>query len=269
MAKTFLGIGSYSVPLHIKHNKINAFSLIDIAKEHNIKCIQIADNLPLSFLLPEELIKLKNKIKKNGMTLETGMRGITVSNLDNYIELTHFLESKLLRCVIDKSGFTPTEEEINTILKNALPKLKEYNITLGIENHDRFFSCQFKKIIERIDSRHIGIVLDTANSLSKEEPLDAVLDNLAHYTVSFHVKDYDIIRNPYGMGLLITGMPSGKGRLDIPTILSRLYNEARNDFSSIIEFWIDEKEDQDSSLKEEKAWLNESIAFMEQIIATQ
>ena len=64
------------------------------------------------------------------------------------------------------------------------------------------------------------------------------------------------------MGLLITGTPAGKGRLDIPGIIKRLEGEAQSDFSSIIEFWIDEEKTLDDSLEKEDRWLDESIRYM-------
>ncbi len=262
MARTTLGIGSYSMPIHVRHGKMNAFDIVDIAREKELKVVQIADNISLSKLSMEELETLRGKAKLYGITLETGLRGIMPENLERHIELTHALDSHLLRAVIDAKDFQPTKDEIHSILKKIQPKLEEYDITLGIENHDRFYSDEFKEIIRKLKSKHFGIVLDTANSLSKEEPISSVLDNLAPYSVCFHIKDYKIIRNPYGMGLLITGTPAGKGRLDIPGIIKRLEGEAQSDFSSIIEFWIDEEKTLDDSLEKEDRWLDESIRYM-------
>lgn len=266
MVTSFLGIGSYSLPLHIKHGKVNVFSLLKKAEEYDIHTLQIADNIQLPEISKDELFEFRKELNEKNMRLETGLRGLTKENLDKYIEITHFFGSHLLRCVIDKKNFTPSKEGVVTILKEYLPKLKEYDITIGIENHDRFFSYEFREIIEAINSQYVGIVLDTANSLAKEEHLEDVLDNLSPYTVSFHVKDYDIIRNPYGMGLLITGRPSGQGRLNIPKILDSLYKTAKSDFSSIIEFWIDEDADISNTLSKEDNWLKESIAYMHNLL---
>ncbi|MPN08659.1 hypothetical protein SDC9_155944 [bioreactor metagenome] len=212
-------------------------------------------------------MELKTFAAHNCITLEIGLRGIIPKNLETYIEISHQLDVRLLRCVIDAPGFTPEFSQIHTILNQFLPLLKEHNIVLGIENHDRFTTAEFAEVIEKLDDPHYGIVLDTVNSLANEESVEQVLNNLARYTVCFHVKDYQIVRNPYGMGLLVTGTPSGKGRLDIKSIIERLRNDAQQDFSTIIELWMDREHTEGESLHKEEVWAKESISYMKEVFA--
>ena len=66
-------------------------------------------------------------------------------------------------------------------------------------------------MIAQIGHPLVGLVVDGANSLSTEEPIDEVLQYMAPYCVCFHVKDYTIQRSNSGVGLAITGMPPGRG----------------------------------------------------------
>ena len=45
-------------------------------------------------------------------------------------------------------------------------------------------------IRDRIGHPLVGLVVDSTNSLSTEEPIDEVLQYMAPYCVCFHVKDY-------------------------------------------------------------------------------
>lgn len=270
--KTRLGISSYcypfavGVPGFMPPRPMTAEELVNKATELKVSVVQIADNLPLDRLTDIQLDGLASYAQRNGISLEVGTRGIQPENIGRYIEIAKRLNSNLLRCVIDSAGYEPDLGEIHAVLSGILPKLRKENIVLGIENHDRFKSNIFKKIVKNLNDSYIGIVLDTVNSFSCEENTEAVLKNLAQYTVNFHIKDFSIKRIQNQMGLIVTGTPAGEGLLKLPRVLETLKIKAQSDFSSILEFWMNPEPTIEKTLEKESYWVEKSINFLRTLI---
>ena len=74
---------------------------------------------------------------------------MTPGNLEKYIRIAAFLESPILRFVIDGDDFQPEMQEIHSIIRHALPLLEANKIVLAIENHDRFKAAAFVEIVEK------------------------------------------------------------------------------------------------------------------------
>lgn len=278
--KTQLGIGSWTYPYHcglggrIKPElavdpTMQPYELIEKAKKHDLHFAQICENRPIDIYSMQELDELRYFAEKSEVKLEIGMKGATRENLLKMLKITERLGAKLLRCVIDGDNYEPEPDEIIETLKSILPVLQEKDIVLGIENHDRFKAKEFAAIMERLNDRHYGIVLDTTNSLSQEEPVEEVLDQLAKYTVCLHFKDYTIVRSPGTIGLEIVGTPVGQGRQKVKMILERLCEEAQQDFSTIIEFWMPCEENLEKTLEKERDWAESSIQYLKAVFAEE
>lgn len=272
MNKTKLGISSYCYPFAVgiegfePFRRLTAFDLVDKAVELQVDVLQIADNYPLNKLSGSDLKSLSEYAKNNSITLEVGTRGIETDNLLKYIEIAEVLNSKLLRVVIDTVSHHPELDEILTLVNAVMPALQEKNVVLGIENHDRFKASVFAEIVERLNSPYVGIVLDTVNSFACEENTEQVMSCLAKHTVNYHIKDFEIERIKNMMGLLVTGTIAGKGRLNIPKGIERLSNEAKSDFSSILELWMAPEATIEATIEKEDCWVKESIAYLKQVL---
>lgn len=275
-----LGIGSWTFPYHCGlgntmsealsvQNPMSPWELIQKAQEYHVNWVQICENRPLDVYTEEELKAIRNFAQERGIGLEVGMRGATLENLNRMLQITYTLGARLLRCVIDMEGYEPSIEEIIWNLESTLPVLEKYNIVLGVENHDRFKAREFAYIMERLQNKHYGIVLDTTNSLAQEESVEEVLDALARYTVCLHFKDYTIVRSPGSIGLEITGTPVGRGRQKVEMILKRLCEEAQSDFSTIIEFWMPGEENLRKTLDKEEEWAGISVSYLKEVIRKQ
>ena len=279
MKSTTLGIGSWTYPYHcglgeairkelqIKQ-RMRPLELIDLAVKYQITCVQICENCPLDICSDQELEQIRDYAEEKGVRLEAGMRGATRDNLEKMLDITQKLDASLLRCVIDDGEYEPSLEEIIDVLREILPILKEKNIVLGIENHDRFRAKEFAYVMEQLNDPHFGIVLDTTNSLAQEEPVDEVLRWLAGFTVCLHFKDYTIRRSPGTIGLEIVGTPAGQGRQDIKKILDYVRLNAQQDFSTIIEFWMPPAEDIGKTLKQEDDWAEASIFYLKTLLSS-
>ena len=74
--------------------------------------------------------------------------------------------------------------------------------------------------LRRADSPHIGVCVDTGNSIALlEDPL-AVVKAYAPWAFSTHLKDMGV--EEYADGFLLAEVPLGSGFLDLPKILDTL-----------------------------------------------
>ncbi len=126
--------------------RMDAAGLLNIAVQKGIKCIQVADNLPLHRLTVDQRNDFKKLAANFGITIETGTRGMMPENIREYLEIAGFFGSPILRAVIDTGDFQPGIGEIKSIISDFLPELKKRKIVLAIENHDRLKAREFGKL---------------------------------------------------------------------------------------------------------------------------
>lgn len=131
--------------------------------------VQIADNLPLHTLSPDELQRLKSLTEQLELTVEVGTRGIAGNNLERYLELVTFFNSPILRVVVDSDEHHPEPDEVIRTVREVLSNFEKAGVTLAIENHDRFEARDLLSIVEALDSPNVGVCLDTVNSFGALE----------------------------------------------------------------------------------------------------
>jgi 3-oxoisoapionate decarboxylase len=267
-----LGIGSYSyawsigIPGSPPEKPMDAFSLINAAKAHQIKLVQIADNLPLHLLSQKERRRIHQYAADSGIELEVGTRGIKTKNLEQYLDIAQELDSSILRVVIDSPDHKPKPPEVVDILANYIPKFEAADVVLAIENHDRFKCRTLIDILTALNTPYIGICLDTVNSYAAQESTEHIVSELGPFTVNLHIKDYTIERIPSSMGLLTRGTPAGQGMLNIPWLLDLLTNKMDREFNSILELWMPPEPNIHETIQKENDWVNQSISYLRNII---
>lgn len=93
------------------------------------------------------------------------------------------------------------------------PVLRKHKVKLGVENHKDFRAPELVSLIKQVNSEWIGVTLDFGNSMALlEDPME-VVQTLAPYTFSTHVKDMAV--EEYSDGFLLSEVPMGKGILDL------------------------------------------------------
>ena len=262
-----LGISTYSYGWAIgteeyrPDNAMDERELVRTCVQFGLRCLQIGDNLPLHTFTAERLVAFKKIVQERELRIETGARKLTDDNLRRYLEICQDLNSPLLRFVIDGEKYEPDNDTVQGIIRNALPELKKRNVTLGIENHDRFKAKQLATIIENINSSHVGICLDCVNSMGAGEGLEHVAGLLAPYTVNLHIKDFKIQRLPHKMGYTILGERIGKGMMNVPYLMGLLSKYGRCK-SAVLEQWVPPESLLQDTITKEKAWAEESIQYL-------
>ena len=260
-----LGLGSYTfgwavgVPGHAPARPLDEHGLLDLCRSHEAKLLQIGDNLPLHTFDEARLARFAERAARDGVQLEVGARGLTLTRVTQYAELARRLNAKLIRLVIDDVNHHPEPDAAAKLLRDCAPLLD--GLTLGIENHDRFPAAVLRQMIESAGCNRIGVCLDTANSLGAGEGLDSVLRELAPLTVNLHIKDFAIARVPHLMGFSVEGRPAGQGFLDVPHLLKQLAPFTRCE-TAVLELWTPPEPKLEDTIAKEAAWAGQSLQYL-------
>jgi len=260
-----LGISSYTyswavgVSGHKPGQPLDENGLLDKAHEHGVTLLQIGDNLPLHKFDPARLDRLARRAAHEGILLEVGGRRLTLERATEYVAIARRVGAKLIRFVIDDTDYHPEPAGVTSVLREVAPLLRGF--TLGVENHDRFPAATLRTMIEAVGSEHIGVCLDTANSLGAGEGIEAVAAVLAPITVNLHMKDYWIERVPHLMGFTVAGRPAGAGMLNLPKLLEQLAPHGRCE-TAVLETWPPPEATLEATLAKESSWAEQSMKYL-------
>src|SRR5688572_23624280 len=147
-----LGLSSYTfgwavgVRGHEPAQPLDEHGLLDKCRAHNVKLLQVGDNLPLHTFDAARLDTLASRAVREGVQLEVGARRLTVERVADYAAIARRLDAKLIRFVIDDADYHPSPAAVTEILRESATVLD--GLTLGIENHDRFPAAILRRMIE-------------------------------------------------------------------------------------------------------------------------
>ncbi|GAB3340177.1 hypothetical protein GCM10027299_53390 [Larkinella ripae] len=117
-----------------------------------------------------------------------------------------------------------SRDEWQTLKKNALtslqlaePILRKHRVKLAVENHKDWRADELVALLKPISSEWIGVTLDFGNNIALLEDPMKLVETLAPYTLSTHVKDMGV--QPYPDGFLLSEVPLGNGILDLPKMV--------------------------------------------------
>lgn len=254
-----IGVQGYPRP----EKPVGVIDLLQKAVEANVSVVQIADNLPLHELQDSQLEQLGEAACLRGLTLEAGTRGLEPEHLLRYIGIAHRIGAKILRTVLSGSLCGVRQlAAAEASIRQIVPTLECHGVTLAFENNEAFSAAEFAGIMRRVASPHVGICLDTANSLGRPETLQTVIQTLAEFAVVLHAKDYDIRRIDTRMGFSVVGTPAGGGRVDFGWVLSELRKRGRTGISVIVEHWPPFSGTIEETIRIEEQWLAQSVQFL-------
>jgi sugar phosphate isomerase/epimerase len=100
----------------------------------------------------------------------------------------------------------------------AEPVAKRHRVRIGIENHKDFHAAELAEMLGRLSSPHIGSCVDTGNSIALLEDPMQVVETLAPFAVTTHIKDMAVQEAP--TGFLLSEVPLGEGILDLPRMFT-------------------------------------------------
>jgi sugar phosphate isomerase/epimerase len=251
-----IGVDGYPPPIR----PLGLADLLDKAAALNVSVVQIADNLPLHKLDPQQLRDIRDQAAGTGIKLEIGTRGVEPTHLLLYLDLALELDAALVRTLTHTAESQPSLEQAELWIREALPAFESHGVTLGLENYEKHSSLELAALVRRLDSKCVGICLDTVNSLGGLEPPEMVVETLAPLTVNLHVKDFVIERVPHKMGFAVNGAPAGAGMLDIPGLLERMRSDTS--ISAILEQWPPWRGSMEATIAAEQEWAEQGVRFL-------
>src|SRR5688500_14378938 len=83
-------------------------------------------------------------------------------------------------------------------LVRAEPILKKHKLKLAVENHKDWFVPEHIDILRRLSSEWIGALVDTGNSIALLEDPYEVIEGLAPFALSSHLKDMAVQEYDHG-----------------------------------------------------------------------
>lgn len=165
----------------------------------------------------ESLVKDVGQMSRDhGLYLELGSGGFEYDYLLPRLELAAKAGARCLRTFVSWERAAVGEERIREIVGFAIPHLQKlaeparaHGVPIAIENHEDLTSAELQKLLDEVDSDHIGACVDNGNALSVgEDPVECVR-RLASYTHACHLKDWRV--RMQGGALERTSQPFGSG----------------------------------------------------------
>jgi 3-oxoisoapionate decarboxylase len=185
-----------------------------------------------------ECVRFREAAESKGMYLEGTIRlprnSGDVARFESEVTCARLAGARILRSVMsdgrryevfrDAASFRKSGDEAFQRLSLAAPVVVRHDMQLAIENHKDWRVNELIGILKRLGNDHVGVCLDTGNSIALlEDPME-VVEGLAPWAITTHIKDMDVEDQRDGFGL--SEVPLGRGYLDLPRMI-RVLREAR------------------------------------------
>jgi sugar phosphate isomerase/epimerase len=108
-------------------------------------------------------------------------------------------------------------EDARARIRLAAPIVDKHKIPLGIENHKDWTADDVSKLLKEYSSEYVGACLDFGNNISLLDDAQELVEAIAPYAVTTHVKDMAV--EEYEEGFLLSEVPLGEGKLDLARIV--------------------------------------------------
>lgn len=105
-------------------------------------------------------------------------------------------------------------------LARAIPVANKLRIPLALENHKDWTVDEMLELLKAWESPCFGVCLDTGNNIALLDDPKDVVERLAPYAVSTHIKDMGVA--PDRDGFLLSEVVLGEGILDIPQMMATI-----------------------------------------------
>ena len=133
---------------------------------------------------------------------------------------TAILGTRRYETLKSAAEFRDFKERGSRSLALAGPVLKRHGLRLAIENHKDWLAPELVELLRKMSSEWVGACVDTGNSIALLEDPFAVVEALAPFAVSTHIKDMAVQES--ADGFLLSEVPIGDGFLDLPRMIATL-----------------------------------------------
>lgn len=226
-----------------------------------VDLFQICDYAPLEGMTDAELKEVRATADSQGICLELGTKGIRPEHLRKFLRIAGILRAPLLRTMFNVPGHTPTAEEAVAIFKDVLPEFEAAGVKIAVETYEQVPTARILEVIRRVDSPHLGICSDPANTVAALEMPREVIDAVAPYVLNMHIKDFAFSRKEGWVGFTYSGAPLGEGLLDYDHMARKIQPQQRS-INQIVEHWLPWQDTEDETIRLENQWTQQSIDFL-------
>jgi 3-oxoisoapionate decarboxylase len=232
-----LGVCTYSYGIHWGAARDNhprtpfkdPFSFLEYCHQLGAGGVQVALGRPST----EDAGKLRARAESLGVYVEAIVslprQSADVEHFESELRTAKECGANVIRSALDgrryetidsADAFRQFTERSRQSLALAEPVLRKHHIRLGVENHKDWRVPELLDLVKRISSEHVGICVDTGNSIALLEDPMAVVEAYAPWAVTTHLKDMAVAE--YADGFLLAEVPLGTGFLDLPKIIGAL-----------------------------------------------
>jgi sugar phosphate isomerase/epimerase len=184
----------------------------------------------LTSLEPAYIDKVERRLKDTGLYLEV-MSGLPQADTTRFVQTLEAAKRLGALCVRSACLGGRRYETFNTLddwkqfvtnskaaLARAVPIADKLKFPFAIENHKDWTVEEMVPLVKSYSSEYFGVCLDTGNNMALlDDPMELV-ERLAPYAMSTHIKDMGV--DEYEEGFLLSEVPIGEGMLDIPKMVS-------------------------------------------------
>lgn len=205
--------------------------LIRLAVEHGLKSIECA---PASFdaMTAADIELFRTQLVKHNLSiiLDTGGAQFIedISPLLDALETAHRVGAPVIRTTLSgivegdrrrfgKKGWKEYLDALIKPLQEVMPLAAEYNIPVGIENHQDLCSWELIYLCEKVGSPMLGVTMDCGNSLAVGETMVRFATRIMPLLKHVHLKDYTI--HPSESGYRLKRCALGSGVVDWPALI--------------------------------------------------
>jgi len=163
--------------------------------------------------------------------LRSGEDPAAADDLVRHIGIAQALGARVMRICCGGRRTRPASwsehrDRLLPLLRKVVGPAEQHGVVLAIENHIDLLADELVELIETVDSRWLGVCLDTANNLRMlENPVEAAR-KLAPHARATHIKDVTAnttrkVGDPRDFAFW-PSVPLGQGLIDLPAILQQL-----------------------------------------------
>lgn len=260
-----LGLGSYTFRWSVGHKGLipdapmTHAGMLGVASRHGLGLVQFADNIPMELLDDAGRDRLASKARDLGIAIELGTQSFKADEMVRYIGFAKTLDAKILRVALDGPDADVPVATLAQSFRDLLPLARDVGVAIAVENHFNYPAPRLAQLMADIDDPSVGVCLDVANSICAGEwPMETVA-TLAPFAINLHLKDYDIVPDPFGVGFAIYGTPLGQGRTDCQAVLDAMPKD--RDINVILEHWLPRATNMVDARQAEHDWLAQSVTY--------
>jgi 3-oxoisoapionate decarboxylase len=191
------------------------------------------------------LRELRALTDRHGLFVELSIPASSLESIEAFdamVDVAHVLGASTARVALlmgrryesfsSMDAWRAFVERWRAALTTIAPAAERANLFSGVENHKDWLASELAELLQSVDNPHLGACIDFGNNLSLLEDPMAVVDTLAPWAVTTHLKDMAV--EAMDEGFRLSEVPLGQGLLPLPEMIAALRHE-RPETSFVLE----------------------------------